>query len=119
VAALRQDDGSRKMMRDAFLRRRDLVCKLLKEIKGFKIRVPQGAFYVMPDISHFLGKSDGEKKINTSDELALYLLEKAQVAVVGGDSFGAPKCIRISYATSDDLLVEAMKRMKKALELLR
>jgi aspartate aminotransferase len=119
VAALRKDDGSRKMMRDAFLRRRDLVCKLLKDIKGIKFRVPQGAFYVMPDISHYLGKSDGDKKIITADDLALYLLEKAQVAVVGGDSFGAPKCIRISYATSDDLLVEAMKRMKNALEILR
>ncbi|MGI6323360.1 MAG: pyridoxal phosphate-dependent aminotransferase [Bacteroidales bacterium] len=119
VAALMQDDGSRKMMRDAFLRRRDLICNLLDDIKGIKYKVPQGAFYIMPDISHYLGKSDGEKKINTSDELALYLLEKAQIAVVGGDSFGAPKCIRISYANSDDLLIEAMKRMKNALEILR
>ena len=119
VAALMQDDGSRKMMRDAFLRRRDLICKLLNDIKGIKFKVPQGAFYIMPDISHYLGMSDGEKKINTSDELALYLLEKAQIAVVGGDSFGAPKCIRISYANSDDLLIEAMKRMKQALEILR
>ncbi len=119
VAALIRDDGSRKMMRDAFLRRRDLICKLLKDIKGIKFKVPQGAFYVMPDISHYLGRSDGEKKISTSDELALYLLEKGQIAVVGGDSFGAPKCIRISYANSDDLLIEAMKRMKTALEMLR
>jgi aspartate aminotransferase len=83
-----------------------------------KLRVPQGAFYVMPDISYYLGKSDGKIKINNSDDLALYLLDKAQVAVVGGDSFGAPNCIRISYANSDELLVEAVKRIKTALELL-
>ena len=119
LAAISGDDGSRQKMRDAFLRRRDLVCKLLKEIKGMKVKVPQGAFYVLPDISYYLGKSDGEAKIRTSDELALYLLDKAQVAVVGGDAFGAPNCIRISYATSEELLVEAIKRIKGALERLR
>ncbi|MBN1109050.1 MAG: pyridoxal phosphate-dependent aminotransferase [Bacteroidales bacterium] len=115
LAALRGDDGSRDKMRDAFLRRRDIICKLLKEIRGMKIRIPDGAFYVMPDISSFLGKSDGEVKIKDSGELALYLLDKAQVAVVGGDAFGAPDCIRISYATSDELLVEAVRRIKEAL----
>ncbi len=119
LAAVSGDDGSRQKMRDAFLRRRDIVCKLLKDIKGMKVKVPQGAFYVMPDISYYLGKSDGESIIRTSDELALYLLDKAQVAVVGGDAFGAPNCIRISYATSDELLVEAIKRIKGALERLR
>jgi aspartate aminotransferase len=119
LAAVSDDDGSRQKMRDAFLRRRDIVCKLLKEIKGMKVKVPQGAFYVMPDISYYLGKSDGEVKIRTSDELALYLLDKAQVAVVGGDAFGAPNFIRISYATSDELLVEAIKRIKGALEKLK
>jgi aspartate aminotransferase len=119
LAALQGKDGSRQMMRDAFLRRRDIICKLLKDIKGLKVRVPQGAFYVMPDIRYYLGKSDGETKINTSDDLALYLLDKAQVAVVGGDAFGAPTCIRISYANSDDLLVEAVKRIKGALERLK
>jgi aspartate aminotransferase len=103
-------------MKEAFLRRRNLICGLLKEVKGLKVRVPQGAFYVMPDISYFLGKSDGERKISTSDDLALYLLDKAQVATVGGDAFGAPDCLRISYATSDDLLIEAVKRIKGALE---
>jgi aspartate aminotransferase len=73
----------------------------------------------MPEISYYLGRTDGEMKIKTSDDLALYLLDKAQVAVVGGDAFGAPDCIRISYATSDDLLVEAVKRIKGALEKLR
>jgi aspartate aminotransferase len=116
LAALTGKDNSRQVMRDAFLRRRDLICKLLKDIKGLKVKIPQGAFYVMPEISYYLGKSTGEKKITTSDDLAMYLLETAHVAVVGGDAFGAPSCIRISYATSDDLLVEAVKRIKEALE---
>ena len=116
LTAIREDDGSRGKMRDAFLRRRDLICKLLKDIKGMKVRVPQGAFYVMPDISWYFGKSDGVTMIKTSDDLTLYLLDKAQVAIVGGEAFGAPNCIRISYATSDDLLVEAVKRMKAALD---
>ena len=116
LAAIIGDDGSRGKMRDAFLRRRDIICKLLKEIKGMKVKVPQGAFYVLPDISYYLGKSDGEVTIKNSDDLALYLLDKAQVAVVGGDAFGAPNCIRISYATADELLIEAVKRIKGALE---
>jgi aspartate aminotransferase len=103
-------------MRAAFLRRRDLICGLLKDIKGIRVNIPQGAFYVMPDISYYFGKTDGETKITNSDELALYLLDKAQVATVGGDAFGAPECLRISYATSDELLVEAVKRIKGALE---
>jgi aspartate aminotransferase len=119
LAALSIKDNSREMMKEAFHRRRDLICKLIKDIKGFKLRIPQGAFYVMPDISYYLGKSDGEKVIRTSDDLALWLLDKAQVAVVGGNAFGAPKCIRISYANSDELLVEAVKRIKTALEKLR
>jgi aspartate aminotransferase len=105
-------------MKEAFLRRRDLICGLLKEIKGFKLRIPHGAFYVMPDISCYLGRSDGNMRIKTSDDFALFLLEKALVAVVGGDAFGAPQCIRISYANSDDLLVEAVHRIKNAVELL-
>lgn len=116
LAAIEGKDNSRHVMKDAFLRRRDLICRLLKEIKGFKVSVPQGAFYVMPDISYYLGKSDGETRINTSDDFAIYLLEKALVAVVGGDAFGAPQCIRISYATSDDLLEEAVMRIKNAVE---
>jgi len=116
VAAIQGKDDSVRIMKEAFLRRRDLICGLLKEIPGMKLRIPQGAFYVMPDISHFLGKSDGSRIIVNSDDLALFLLEKAHVAVVGGDSFGAPDCIRISYANSDDLLVEAVKRIKSALE---
>jgi aspartate aminotransferase len=119
LAAIQGKGESQKIMKAAFLRRRDLICGLLKDVKGIKVGIPQGAFYVMPDISNYLGKSDGETKITTSDELALYLLDKAQVAVVGGDAFGAPECIRISYATSDELLVEAVKRIKGALEKLK
>jgi aspartate aminotransferase len=118
-AAIQGTGESQKIMKEAFRRRRDLICNLLQKVKGLKIRVPQGAFYVMPDISYFLGKSDGETKIANSDDLALFLLDKAQVAVVGGDAFGAPNCIRISYATSDELLVEAVKRITVALDRLK
>jgi aspartate aminotransferase len=119
LAALQGKGDSQRIMRDAFLRRRDLICGLLKEIKGIRIGIPEGAFYVMPDISYYIGKSDGINRITNSDDLALYLLDKARVATVGGDAFGAPECIRISYATSDDLLVEAVKRIKNALEKLK
>jgi len=116
LAAIQGNGDSQKIMKAAFLRRRDLICGLLKDIKGVKVSIPQGAFYVMPDISSYFGKSDGETKIANSEDLALYLLDKAQVATVSGDAFGAPECIRISYATSDDLLVEAVKRIKAAFE---
>lgn len=116
LAAIEGDGESQRVMREAFLRRRDLVCGLLGKIEGMKVRVPQGAFYVMPDITYFLGRSDGETTIRNSDDLAMYLLLKARVATVGGTAFGAPDCLRISYAASDDLLVEAIGRIKKALE---
>jgi aspartate aminotransferase len=119
LAALNGSGESQRIMREAFLRRRNLICDLLKDVKGLKVRVPQGAFYVLPDISYYLGRSEGNIKIITSDDLALYLLDKAQVATVGGDAFGAPECIRISYATSDELLVEAVRRIKEALGKLR
>ena len=119
LAAIKGTGESQKIMREAFLRRRNLICDLLKDVKGLKVKVPQGAFYVMPDISFYLGKSDGDTKIVTSDDLALWLLDKAQVATVGGDAFGAPECIRISYATSDELLVEAVKRISIALNRLK
>jgi aspartate aminotransferase len=119
LAAIKGNGESQRIMRDAFFRRRDLICSMLKEIKGLKVKVPQGAFYVMPDISYYLGKSDGNTRIANSEDLALYLLDKALVATVGGDAFGAPECIRISYATSDELLVEAVKRITVALEKLK
>jgi aspartate aminotransferase len=116
LAAIQSKSGSREKMKETFLRRRDLICGLLSEVKGLKVKVPQGAFYVLPDITFYLGKSDGLVTIKDADELALYLLDKAQVALVGGSSFGAPKCIRISYAASDDNIKEAVKRIKSALE---
>jgi aspartate aminotransferase len=119
LAAITGKTDSIIKMREAFRRRRDLICGLLDGTKGLRIRIPQGAFYVMPDISYFFGKSDGTTTIRNCDDLALYLLDKAMVAVVGGDAFGAPECIRISYATSDELLVEAVKRIKSALEKLQ
>jgi aspartate aminotransferase len=119
LAAIQGKGDSRQVMKAAFLRRRDLICGLLKEVEGVKIRIPLGAFYIMPDISFYFGKSYGESKITNSDDLALYLLDKAQVATVGGDAFGAPECIRISYATSDELLIEAVRRIKGALERLQ
>jgi len=119
LAAVQGTGESQKIMKAAFLRRRDLICGLLREIKGIKVSIPEGAFYVMPDVSSYFGKTDGETKIANSDDLALFLLDKARVATVGGDAFGAPECLRISYATSDELLIEAVKRIKEALELLK
>jgi aspartate aminotransferase len=119
LAAIQGKGDFRQVMKAAFLRRRDLICRLLKEVEGVKIIIPLGAFYIMPDVSFYFGKSYGESKITNSDDLALYLLDKAQVATVGGDAFGAPECIRISYATSDELLIEAVRRIKGALERLQ
>ena len=102
-------------MRKAFERRRDLIVKLAKEVPGFEVNVPQGAFYLFPKCDSFFGKSVGDRKIGDSDDLAMYLLEVAHVACVGGASFGAPECIRMSYATSDENIVEAIRRIKAAL----
>jgi len=115
LAAITSQSNSPRDMRDAFLKRRDLICGLLKGIEGLEIRVPQGAFYVFPDVTWFFGKSDGETTINDSNDLAIYILEKARVAVVGGEGFGAPACIRLSYAASDEEIREACARMKEAL----
>ncbi len=106
-------------MRQAFHRRRDLIVKLTSEIPGLEVNVPEGAFYVFPKCSSFFGKSDGETTISSSTDLALYLLEKGHVATVGGDAFGDPDCFRMSYATSEDNIVEAMKRIKEALAKLK
>lgn len=103
-------------MRKAFERRRDLIVKLAKEIPGLEVNIPEGAFYLFPKCSSFYGKSDGEKTINNSTDLALYLLEKGHVATVGGDAFGDLECFRMSYATSDENIIEAMRRIKEVLE---
>lgn len=102
-------------MREQFRKRRDLVYGLLKEIEGVKVNLPDGAFYFFPNVTSFFGKSYNGKTYNDADELSIFLLEEAHVATVGGDSFGDPKSIRISYAAAEDKLVEAMKRIKEAL----
>ena len=106
-------------MRQAFERRRNLLVGLLREIPGLEVNVPDGAFYLFPKCSSFFGKSDGTKVIKTSTDLAMYLLEKGHVAVVGGDAFGAPEYFRLSYATSEEKIKEAAKRMAGALALLK
>ena len=100
-------------MRKAFERRRDLTVKLTKDIPGLEVNVPEGAFYLFPKCSSFYGKSDGERVINNSTDFAMYLLEKGHVATFGGDAFGDPECFRMSYATSDENIIEAMKRIKE------
>ena len=103
-------------MRRAFERRRDLIVRLAKEVPGLEVNVPEGAFYLFPKCSAYFGKKAADGRvINTSDDLAMYLLEVGHVACVGGTSFGAPECIRMSYATSDENIVEAIRRIKEAL----
>ncbi len=114
-AAYLGDQSCIEVMRVAFDRRKNLMVKLAKEIPGFKVNNPQGAFYLFPDCSAYLGKSYNGTKIEKAGDLAMFLLEVGHVACVGGDAFGAPNCIRFSYATSDENLVEAMKRVKEAL----
>ncbi|EMR02848.1 pyridoxal phosphate-dependent aminotransferase [Cesiribacter andamanensis] len=105
-------------MRNAYLRRRNLVLEGLKEIPGLKTYVPNGAFYIMPDVSSYFGKSYQGSTIRNADELALFLIDHAHVSLVSGGAFGAPESIRISYAAADEDLVEALARIKKALALL-
>mgnify|MGYP006373830951 FL=1 len=102
-------------MRQAFARRRDLIVRLAKEIPGLEVNEPQGAFYLFPKCSSFFGKKAGDRVINDSMDLALYLLERGHVATVGGAAFGSPECFRMSYATSDENIIEAMHRIKEAL----
>lgn len=116
VAAINANLSSVYEMRDTFKRRRDLLLDMLKEIPGFKTNVPQGAFYIFPDVSYYFGKSDGKTKITSANDLSIYLLNEANVAIVTGEAFGDPNCIRISYAASDDKLNEAISRIKKVLE---
>lgn len=115
VAAYKGDQSCVAEMRVAFQRRRDLIVKLAKEVPGFKVNNPTGAFYIFPDCSYYLGKSFNGNKIETAADLAMYLLDEAKVACVGGNAFGAPNCIRMSYATSDENIEKAMARIKDAL----
>tara|TARA_B110000914_G_scaffold84231_1_gene74230 strand:- start:2827 stop:4020 length:1194 start_codon:yes stop_codon:yes gene_type:complete len=106
-------------MKDIFLERRDLVLEKFNEIDGIKCNVPEGAFYLFPDVSYYFGKSDGEITINSSDDLCMYLLNKCYVALVAGTPFGNPECVRISYAASEENLLEAIRRIKKQLSKLK
>lgn len=104
-----------EVMRQAFERRRDLIVNLAKEIPGLEVNKPEGAFYLFPKCSSFYGKSYNGRTINTSSDLAMFLLEEGHVATVGGDAFGDPDCFRMSYATSDDNIRESMRRIKETL----
>ena len=115
ITALLESPSKITYMVDEFKLRRDLILSLLNDIDGFKCNTPDGAFYVFPDISYFFGKTINEYKINNASDMSLFLLDKALVATVTGDAFGDPNCIRISYAASQDQLIEAIKRIKKVL----
>jgi aspartate aminotransferase len=115
ITALDADPAVLKDMVAAFHSRRDLVVGLLREIPGVKINVPEGAFYVFPDVSSFFGKTLKGVEIKDADDLSMYLLEHANVATVTGDAFGNANCIRFSYATSEEILTEALRRIKEAL----
>lgn len=104
-----------EQMRQAFERRKNLIVKLAKDIPGLEVNDPQGAFYLFPKCSSYFGKTDGTRTINNSTDFAMYLLEVGHVATVGGDAFGSPECFRMSYATSDENIVESMRRIKEVL----
>lgn len=115
IAALEADPSQIGYMVDAFHKRRDLVVSLVREIPGFKLNVPEGAFYVFPDVSSFFGKTLRGTRINNAEDFSMYLLAEANVATVTGDAFGNADCIRISYAASEQQLTEALRRIKAAL----
>ena len=106
-------------MRQAFERRKNLIVKLTKEVPGLEVNNPQGAFYLFPKCSSYFGKKDGDRVINNSTDLAMYLLEVGHLATVGGDAFGSPECFRMSYATSDENIIEAIRRIKETLSRLK
>lgn len=119
IAAYTQSQACVEEMRQAFQRRRDLIVKLAKDIHGLEVIEPKGAFYLFPKCNYFFGKSTDGYYIKNSTDLSMYLLEKAHVATVGGDAFGEPNCLRMSYATSDENIQEAFRRIKNALEQLQ
>jgi aspartate aminotransferase len=119
LAAITGDLAPTKMMVEEYRKRRELVYNLLKEIPGVKANHPQGAFYFFPDVSSYFGESDGERKINNSDDFCLWMLEKGHVSLVPGGAFGDDSCVRLSYAASEKDLIEAMKRMKATLATLK
>ncbi|QHL89120.1 aminotransferase class I/II-fold pyridoxal phosphate-dependent enzyme [Nibribacter ruber] len=115
VGALEGGRTSAEEMTMAYLRRRDLVLGLMKDIPGLKTYIPEGAFYIFPDVSYYFGKRTGDQEINNANDLAMYLLNDAHVSLVDGAAFGAPQCIRFSFAASDAKLIEAMERIKASL----
>ncbi|MDD2279672.1 MAG: pyridoxal phosphate-dependent aminotransferase [Bacteroidales bacterium] len=119
IAAINSDASYPKMMREAFMKRRDVVIERLKKIPGFKTNVPEGAFYIFTEVSHFMGKKHGEKVIENSADLCMYLLNNAFVATVPGSAFGAENYIRFSYAASEAELLDALNRIEKAVADLR
>lgn len=116
LAALEADPSSVDYMKEAFKKRRDLVLRLLDEIEGFETNLPVGAFYIFPNVEKLYAKKHNGKEIGDCANLCMYLLEEAHVGLVPGDAFGSPNCIRISYAASEETLVEALKRIKSAIE---
>jgi len=116
IAAMYADPSELSDMVNAFHKRRDLVVSALETMPGVRSNVPEGAFYLFPDVSSFFGKQYLDHKIETAQDLCMYLLSEAQIALVSGEGFGSPSCIRISYAAAEDTLIEAMRRMKQALE---
>lgn len=119
LAAYEGDQGCVEDFRKAFQRRRDLIVSLAKEVPGLEVNVPEGAFYLFPKCSSFFGKTNGKYVINNSTDFALYLLEEGHVATVAGDAFGSPDYFRMSYATSDDNIIEALSRIKDVLSKLK
>ena len=119
LAAYEGDQGCVEDFRKAFQRRRDLIVFLAKEVPGLEVNVPEGAFYLFPKCSSYFGKTDGKHIINNSTDFALYLLEEGHVATVAGDAFGSPDYFRMSYATSDDNIIEALSRIKDVLSKLK
>ena len=116
ITALNENPDKIEYMVEEFKARRDLILELLGEIKGFNCNIPDGAFYVFPDISHYFGRTIDGFEINNASDMSMFLLEKALVATVTGNAFGNPNCIRISYAASKEQIVEAVKRIKSAIE---
>jgi aspartate aminotransferase len=119
TAALQSGSEFYAMIRESYLRRRDLVVNMLKEIPGLKVNLPMGAFYVFPDVSSFFGKTDGTIIINSAADLCMFVLRDCGVAIVTGEAFGESNCVRISYATSDEILVIAINRIKECLKKLQ
>ncbi len=116
LEAMKTDPEITRGMLEKFRERRDLVIDLLKDVPGTTTNTPKGAFYLFINVNSYFGKSDGELRIENASDFCMYLLKKAHIALVPGSAFGDDECVRFSYATSNDLLTEAVSRMKKALE---